>query len=100
MGKLVWFLVALVAYFGGLGIGAPGYGMQSSQVFPNPESKPVASENAENKQSAPQAEAVRDEAQSQQQLKQALGKHMKSKHYNHWSIDLFLVEMAENSPSK
>ena len=37
------------------------------------------SENAENKESAPQAEAVRDEGMSQQQLKQAMGKHLKSK---------------------
>ena len=85
MGKLVWLFVALAAYFGGSVIGAPTYEVantskQTSGTIPSPESKPVASDNAENKASAPQAEAVRDEAQSQQQLKQAMGKHMKSKY--------------------
>ena len=84
IGKFVWLLVALVAYSGGFVIG--GYGSGNSLLPPmpsrsnfDPESKPVASEDAEDKGSAPQAEAVRDDAMSQQQLKQAFGKHMKSK---------------------
>jgi len=92
MGKFVWLLlVVLLAYFSGSVIGAPGYlesqdsispatGMKSysRNAFPDPEAEPAASENAENKESAPQAEAVRDEGMSQQQLKQAMGKHLKS----------------------
>ena len=87
MGKFVWLLVALLAFSSGFVIATPGYGSGNSLLPPiasgnnfDPGSKPVASaEDAEDKESAPQAEAVRDDAMSQQQLKQAFGKHMKSK---------------------
>ena len=82
IGKFGWLLVALVAYSGGFVIGAPGYGSDGGSYLDAPMpslSKPVASEGVEAKESAPQAEAVRDDAMSQQQLKKAFGKHMKSK---------------------
>ena len=82
IGKFGWLLVALVAYSGGFVIGAPGYGSDGGSYLDAPMpslSKPLASEGVEAKESAPQAEAVRDDAMSQQQLKKAFGKHMKSK---------------------
>jgi len=80
IGKFGWLLVALVAYSGGFVIGAPGYGNDDGSYLDAPMpslSKPLASEGVEAKESAPQAEAVRDDAMSQQQLKKAFGKHMK-----------------------